>query len=420
LTFDIAGLELFLPLVTGSRVVVVSREVSRDGEQLGLALLRHAATVMQATPSTWRMLLDASPLPPGPPLVLCGGETLPPDLARRLLDLGGTVCNLYGPTETTIWSTLSPITAVDGPLSIGKPIANTQIYLLDRNLSPVPIGVRGEVYIAGEGLARGYAKSPDLTAERFLPHPWASLAGERLYRTGDLARSRSDGTLEYLGRSDTQQVKLRGYRIELGEIEATLHRHPAVREAAVVLRDEHPTGKYLAAYVVIQHQMQATQQDLQGFLREHLPDYMVPTIFTYLERLPLSPNGKVARAALPVPQRTARSQEGYVAPQSELEQHLSHIWQEVLDKAPIGIHDNFFDLGGHSLLLMQVRSKLQVSLGYEVSVVDLFRYPTIRVLSAYLSGQLQQPSRHQTTTRRVHQRKTALQNYKRSRERKEQ
>jgi amino acid adenylation domain-containing protein len=415
-SFDIAGLELFLPLVTGSRVVVVSREVTRDGERLATALLEHGSTIMQATPSTWRLLLSTSGLDTRPLHILCGGETLPPDLARRLLDLGRTVWNLYGPTETTIWSTVYPVASVDGPLPIGRPIANTEVYLLDRDLQPVPIGVTGELYIGGEGLARGYINRPDLTAERFVPHPWGSLSGERLYRTGDLARYQANGTIEYLGRSDSQ-VKLRGYRIELGEIEATLQTHPAVQEAVVILREVDETSTYLApttpslvAYVVrAAESEQEMAFALLEHLRKHLPDYMIPTHVVELPSLPLSPNGKVNRKALPEPSRTAQRLEGYVAPQSELEQRLSEIWQQVLGvRTQVGVNENFFDLGGHSLLLIGVRSKLEAYLGYEVPVVDLFQYPTIHALSTYLSGQQEQQALFQPIAERVRKRKGTL------------
>jgi hypothetical protein len=302
---------------------------------------------------------------------------------------------------------------------IGRPIANTQIYLLDADLQPVPIGIPGELYIGGVGLARGYLKRPDLTAEKFIANPFpCACLGERLYRTGDLARYRTDGAIEFLGRID-QQVKLRGFRIEPGEIEATLRGHARVQDAVVVLCEEDEERRYLAAYVAKAStpleplEEQSTQEELQNYLRERLPDYMVPAVIVSLQTLPLTPNGKVNRKALPIPERAMQSEEGYVAPQSELERHLTEIWQQVLGgRTQVGIYDNFFELGGHSLLLIQVCSKLQTYLGYEIPVVNLFKYPTIHALSLHLSERQEQRPLLQPITERVQKRKEALRKYK--------
>jgi len=436
LSFDIAGLELFWPLVTGARTVIASRETAMDGQKLASILDEQSATIMQTTPSIWRILLDAHWQPTRPMCVLCGGEAFPPDLARQLLDLGVAVWNLYGPTETTIWSTICPITVgtwtgaspvrvpVDAPLPIGHPIANTQIYPLDKYLQPVPIGVIGELYIGGIGLARGYWRRPELTAERFVANPFVeptSVVGERLYRTGDLARYRADGTIEVLGRID-QQVKLRGLRIELGEIEATLRSHPAVQDAVVALREENETRKYLIAYVVTRDLVgtgsaqgtgrgqapsvptapvrAVTPTILQGYLRERLPDYMVPTNIVFLETLPLSPNGKVDRKALPAPNwsgwpectETAPGKRPLALPQTPVQEQLALIWAELLHLSQIGIRHNFFELGGHSLLAVELLNRInkQFDPWYKthglqaLSLTTLFQAPTIEQLAALL------------------------------------
>jgi amino acid adenylation domain-containing protein len=406
-SFDIVGLELFLPLVAGARVVLASREVAREGERLGLALVEHGTTMMQATPSTWRLLLEADGLARSTLRVLCGGETLPPDLARQLLDLRGGVWNLYGPTETTIWSTLYPVVSGDGPLPIGRPIANTQIYLLDSNLQPVPIGVPGELYIGGEGLARGYWRRPDLTAERFIPNPFVGTGqepgpvprppvreGTRLYRTGDLARYRPDGTLEYLGRMDSQ-VKLRGYRIEPGEIEARLLDHPAVQDCIVIAREDEPGEKRLVAYVIASSlsavKPVSLPSILRNYLKEKLPRYMVPAALVLLERWPLTTNGKVDRSALPMPEfLSSEREETFVAPRTAVEKVLAGIWEDVLGGVagglaePVGIHDDFFELGGHSLLATQVVARIHETLQVALPLREIFEAPTVAEIAVLL------------------------------------
>jgi amino acid adenylation domain-containing protein len=416
ISFDLAVFELFVPLSAGGTVVLAENLL-----YLPAMLTASRVTLVNTVPSVLSEMLRLSPLPASVQTVNLAGEPLPPSLVQQLYqqETVQQVFNLYGPSEATTYSTVAPIgRSVSQSVPIGRPIANTQIYLLDSNLQPVPVGVPGELYIGGEGLARGYWRQPDLTAERFITNPFAGIEQShdpraRLYRTGDLARYRADGAIEYLGRID-QQVKLRGFRIELGEIEATLRGHPAVQEAVVVLYEEDGDRKYLAAYVVPLEE-RPRPEELQTYLRQHLPDYMVPATFVYLEALPLTPNGKVNRKALPAPARTAQRFEGYttsgyfVAPQSELEQRLAEIWQEVLGiQEQVSTTSNFFDLGGHSLLIIQVRSKLQAYLGYEVPVVDLFQYPTISTLSTYLSGRQEQQSLLQPLAERVRKRKGAL------------
>ncbi|HYT32700.1 MAG TPA: amino acid adenylation domain-containing protein, partial [Thermoanaerobaculia bacterium] len=383
LSFDIAALEIYLPLIVGARCVVVGRDVASDGTRLRKALASSRATVMQATPATWRMLLDAGWPGSDRLRILCGGEALPRELANQLLARSAAVWNLYGPTETTIWSTLYRADIGDGSIPIGRPIANTKIYILDAHLRPLPVGVAGELYIGGAGLARGYFRRPELTLEKFIPSPFAQEPGDRLYRTGDLARYLPDGNIEYLGRID-QQVKIRGFRIELGEIEAVLSQHPGVREAVVIAREDQPGTKSLAAYLIAAEQA-PTLEGLRGFLKEKLPDYMVPGSFVFLKAFPLTPNGKVDRRALPVPDQT-RPELGraYEAPRDELELRLSKIWEKALSVRPIGVHDNFFELGGNSLLAGRLFAQIQRMCRKDLSPIALFQAPTIEQLALLL------------------------------------
>ncbi|HEU5373874.1 MAG TPA: amino acid adenylation domain-containing protein [Ktedonobacteraceae bacterium] len=384
LSFDIAGLELFLPLLVGACVIIASRETAANGADLALALKRSQATVMQATPVTWRLLLAAG-WQGNPSLkLLCGGEALPLDLARQLLELCGTLWNLYGPTETTIWSTARQITAGDSLISIGRPIANTQIFVLDTHLQPVPIGVPGELFIGGDGLARGYHRRPDLTAEKFVSHPFSTATHARLYRTGDLARFLPTGELEHLGRLD-YQVKIRGFRIELGEIEAVLSEHSSVRQAVVVAREDTPGNKLLVAYIVLADGEAPTITTLRGFLKERLPDYMVPAAFIPLDKMPLTPNNKIDRRALPAPDASSRLQgEEFVAPRTPTEEQLAAIWAELLGLPRVSVTENFFALGGHSLLAVRVLLRIQERLQVELPLSTIFEAPTIAELALKL------------------------------------
>ncbi|HEX7648317.1 MAG TPA: amino acid adenylation domain-containing protein, partial [Noviherbaspirillum sp.] len=387
LSFDIAALELFLPLVAGARVVLASRETATDPGQLA-ALAEHCgATMMQATPSTWRMLADHGwPQSTRPLKVLCGGEALPVDLARQMLQHAPAIWNMYGPTETTIWSTLDCIASVEENPSIGRPIGNTRIYILDGHLNPVPIGVAGEVFIGGEGLARGYLHRPALTAERFIADPYSDLPGARMYKTGDLARYLPDGRIDYLGRIDNQ-VKVRGFRIELGEIEAALENCEGVVQAIVVARDDATGGKRLAAYVVPAQGMDAgaavdgmtRAEALRTALAQSLPDYMLPSCFVWLDRLPLTPNGKIDRKALPAPDMN-HGDSAYAAPRTPDEEALAAIWAEVLKIDRIGIHDNFFALGGHSMLAAQVISRIGKAFQVALPLRTLFEMPTVAAI----------------------------------------
>ncbi|HEV2801334.1 MAG TPA: amino acid adenylation domain-containing protein [Pyrinomonadaceae bacterium] len=384
LSFDIAALELFLPLITGARLVIAPRDAASDGLLLGELLAGSGANVMQATPSTWRMLLEAGWTGDPRLKVLCGGEALPADLAATLSARVASLWNVYGPTETTIWSTVDQTDGTDESISIGRPIANTELYILDRELQPAPIGVSGDLYIAGVGLARGYLHRPELTGERFVPDPFAQQPGRRMYQTGDVARYRRDGRVELLGRSD-QQVKVRGFRIELGEIETALGRHTAVGQCAVVVR-ERSGDKQLVAYVTLRGEEAATSSDeLRRFLEQSLPAYMVPALFVVLEQLPLTPNGKVNRQALPQPTETSLAAgRVYVAPQTPLEEKLAALFAEVLGLARVGRDDDFFRTGGHSLLATRLASRVRNEFGVEMPLRRFFESPTVGLLAAHI------------------------------------
>ncbi|CAN5848820.1 hypothetical protein BH11MYX2_BH11MYX2_20680 [soil metagenome] len=375
LSFDIAGLEIFLPLITGAKVVIADRDTVRDGDALARLLDTSAATIMQATPATWRMLLATGWRPPAHLTILCGGEALPPDLAAALLASAGALWNLYGPTETTIWSTVDRVQR-DRPISIGRPIDNTTIYILDDHRRPVPIGVAGELYIGGRGVALGYHQRPELTAERFLDDPFAPV-GARMYRTGDLARWTHGGTLEHLGRLDSQ-IKLRGFRIELGEVETALRASALVDDAAVILREDVPGNPQLVAYVITASDAALTTT-LKATLKTTLPGYMIPSVFVTLPAFPLTPNGKLDRKALPAPDRASTNE--YVAPRTSIELQLAAIWRDLLGIERVGVHDDFFALGGHSLLAIRVVALLRAKLGREIPLRLLFEASTLETLA---------------------------------------
>lgn len=388
LSFDIAVLELFLPLIVGAKVVLVGRDAAADGPQLLDTLTRSQATVMQATPSTWRLLLAAGWPGDKTLKILCGGEALPPTLAQQLLEHSASLWNMYGPTETTIWSAVHQIGAAASKIPIGRPIANTQIHLLDKRLRPVPIGVPGEIYIAGAGLARGYLGRSGLTAERFVPDSFSAAAGQRMYKTGDQGRYLADGTIEFLGRND-HQVKVRGFRIELGEIETALNRYPGVAEATLITYQDASDSSSLAAYVVPAGEQPPTSNDLRDHLRATLPEYMVPTAFVFLERLPLTPNGKIDRKLLPTPGRDQLAGvTAFAPPSTPFEEIMAEIWQELLRLETIGIYDNFFTLGGHSLLATQVISRVRDRFEVDLPVRTLFEAPTIATLGARIEQTL--------------------------------
>ncbi|HKR15461.1 MAG TPA: non-ribosomal peptide synthase/polyketide synthase [Pyrinomonadaceae bacterium] len=381
LSFDIAVLELFMPLLTGARVVLLTREQTMDAAMLSEQLSTSKATLMQATPATWRMLSESGWKAESPLKVLCGGEALSRELAHQLANSGAELWNLYGPTETTVWSLTTRIEADEKRITIGRPMANTQVYVVDKQLRPVPVNVPGELYIGGDGLARGYLKRPDLTAERFVPNPFRDQEGARLYRTGDLVRYRDDGNIEYLGRID-QQVKIRGFRIELGEIEAQLERHAQIRQAVVTANDDAGGDKRLVAYLVTQAGETVATSELRSFLKEQLPEYMVPSAFVHLAELPLTANGKVDRKRLPAAEfnRDEMTVE-FVAPRTPAEETVAGIWAAVLKVERVGVLDNFFELGGHSLLATQVMHSLRETFHVELPLRSIFESPTVSDLS---------------------------------------
>jgi len=385
ISFDIAALELYLPLVVGARIELIPREVSVDGAALAEVLESSAATVLQATPATWRMLVESGWRPRRALKALCGGEALPRDLADALLDRVSELWNLYGPTETTVWSTLARVAASPEPITVGRPIANTRIYVLDEARQPAPIGVPGEIWIGGAGVALGYHRRSELTAERFAADPFASENGARMYRTGDLGRWDAQGRLHHLGRLD-QQVKIRGFRIELGEIEAVLATHPAVRQAVVVPREASPGDARLVAYIVFAPGDELTASDVRRHLRRELPDYMIPAAVVALDALPLTPNGKIDRKALPDPYQTALSTtEEFVEPATAAERELADIWREILGVQRVGANDNFFEIGGHSLLALRVVSLTEKRMGWRLDPRTLF-FQTLRQLAAMKEG----------------------------------
>ncbi|MFE1376766.1 amino acid adenylation domain-containing protein [Streptomyces pharetrae] len=380
--FDIAGLELFVPLLSGSAVVVAARDVVRDPAALCDLVLSTGASVMQATPSLWRAVLAQDPAVVERLRVLIGGEALPADLAVALAERAASVTNLYGPTETTIWSTAWQVTpgAARSP-RIGRPIANTQVYVLDAGLRPVPPGVPGELYIAGDGVVRGYHGRFALTSERFVADPYGA-PGSRMYRTGDLARWTKDGELEYLSRVD-DQVKLRGFRIELGEIEAVLASHGQVAQAAVIVREDRPGDKRLAAYVVGTQGARPQAAELRELAAGRLPGYMVPSAFVVLDAMPLTPNGKLNRRALPAPDHGTDMPQGR-APRSPREEILCGLFAETLGLASVSIDDDFFQLGGHSLLATKLVSRIRTVLDAELAVRQVFEAPTVAELTTAL------------------------------------
>ena len=386
--FDIAGLELFAPLVTGGRVILASRETACDGAPLASLAVKSGATILQATPATWELLLGAGWTGKQGFKMVCGGEAMPLDLARKLAACG-TLWNAYGPTETTIWSSLAKIERPVDRITIGRALANTTMYVLDENRQPVPAGVPGELYIGGVGLTTGYWKRPELTEKKLVANPFGTGS---LYRTGDLVRYLPDGELEFLGRIDNQ-VKIRGFRIEPGEIEEALRKHPAVSAAVVTVNDHGHLDKRLVAHVVLTHGGLGhgglsrgelpDEAALREFLKAKVPAYMMPSTFVSRETLPHTPNGKVDRnalAALPPNERTVSGAE----PRGMVEVLLLQIWEDILRRRPIGVDEDFFDLGGHSLLGMRLIAAVERAFQKRLTLVDFFEAPTVRKMAELL------------------------------------
>ncbi|MFE5831534.1 amino acid adenylation domain-containing protein [Streptomyces sp. NPDC056508] len=381
--FDIAGLELYLPLISGAAVVLAGKETVTRPSAVVETVRRHGVTLVQATPAFWQMLLMDEPEGARGLRILVGGEALPPQLATALAGQAAEVTNMYGPTETTVWSTTSPVAPGSGTPSIGAPIGNTRVYVLDELLRPVPAGVRGELYIAGDGLARGYQGRPDLTAGRFVACPFGG-PGARMYRTGDLVRRGRDGRLEYIGRSDFQ-VKVRGFRIELGEIEHVLAEHPAVAQAVAVVREDRPGDQRLVAYAVPSGKADPASLDLAeltALLRGRLPEYMVPSAVVPLPGFPTSPSGKLDRGALPAPDQGAA--EPGRAPGSPTEETLCRLFADLLGRTGVGVDDDFFACGGHSLLATRLSGRIRNEFGVDSKVTMVFRNPTVARLAAHI------------------------------------
>ena len=391
LSFDVSISEIFITLTSGASLYLARRESLIPGLQLIQLLRDRGITHADLPPSALAVMPEAEL--PSLQVIIVGGEACPPDLAEKWSP-GRRFFNAYGPTESTVSATIAEYNpnSHSQKLPIGRAIANTQVYILDRHLQPIPVGIPGELYIGGVGLARGYLNRPELTEQRFIPHPFSDKAGVRLYRSGDLGRYLPDGNIEFLGRIDNQ-VKIRGYRIELGEIEAALQHHPQVREAVVIAKEIESGDKRLLAYVVSRSPTQfdfahrkLTGDELRRALRESLPEYMVPSAFVLLETMPLTSSGKIDRSALPDPDKfRLQTQTERVMPQTKTEQAIAAVWQELLQVEKIGINENFFDLGGHSLLLVKVQFRLQEVLGIEIAVADLFKYSTIQALAQYLT-----------------------------------
>jgi amino acid adenylation domain-containing protein len=392
-SFDISVLELLWTLTRGFKVVVHGDEGTAT---IADEITRHGVTHLQMTPSLARMLtLDARAFAALASLkqILLGGEAVPASLIHHIRQIfSGRIHNMYGPTETTIWSTTYRVEEPGSTVSIGRPISNTQIYMLDAEFQPVPVGEIGELFIGGDGVARGYWNRPDLTAERFLTIP--SLSPHRIYRTGDLARFLPDGNIEFLGRAD-YQVKLRGHRVEPGEIEAILEQCNGVRQAVVVVREDREGDKRLIAYLVPEATGAEAAGPLRRVLESKLPDYMVPSAFVFLPTLPLTANGKIDRKALlKLPPQSITFSTAAGPPENksvhqtsnEIERVVAAAWQDALGIPSVGMNDNFFDLGAHSLTVAEVQAKLQEALGREISLLDLFEFSTVSALARHLAG----------------------------------
>ncbi|NMG06761.1 non-ribosomal peptide synthetase [Brasilonema sp. UFV-L1] len=402
--------EIFGPLLQGVPTVIVPDEVVKNPQQFVATLAHNNVTRLVLVPSLLRVLLNTYTnlqfQLPQLKLWVSSGEALSIDLLQQFRQSlpDSTLLNLYGSSEVSADVTccsLNPHAPLPERVLIGHAIANTQIYILDANRQPVGVGVAGELHIGGDGLARGYLNRPELTAEKFIPNPFSDFSATRLYKTGDLARYLPNGEIEYIGRID-HQVKVRGFRIELGEIEARLTQHPTVGEAVVVVREDVPGDKRLVAYVVSQQELTPTFNELRNFLKENLPDYMVPAAFVPMKALPLTPNGKVDRKALPAPDSLHLQLETtYIKPQTDLEKSIATVWQKALNVEKVGIHDNFFDLGGHSLLMVMVHSQLRQIFQADFSILQLFKYPTISSLAKFFNqaNKNESPSFHQTDTR---------------------
>ena len=385
ISFDIAGLEIFLPLTRGSRLVIASQETTMDPELLAEKINAEKITLFQATPVTFRALVSTGWTGKKDLKILVGGEAFMKDLGRSLLNLCSELWNCYGPTETTIWSTVKKVTAEDvdgeGVISIGRPIANTELYVLNSAFIPQPVGVPGELYIGGAGVSEGYLNLPELSAEKFIRDPFSNGQGVKLYRTGDLVRYLKNGELQFLNRVDSQ-VKIRGFRIELGEIETILSGHPGIRENVVMVREIKPGEKTLVCYFLREEAERVKMADLRNFIAARLPDYMVPSIFIEMEKFPLTENKKVDKKLLPLPELKATSiSESYIPPVTPTQKKLARIWESTLKIEKIGLRDDFFEAGGHSMIAASMINKIEKEFGPRLPLSALFEKSTIEGLS---------------------------------------
>lgn len=392
ISFDIAGADIWMPWLVGAKTILASREAAGDGSELQRLITRHDITFLQATPVTWWLLLGAGWPGKSDLQIVCTGEALPTTLAVQLKPLVRRLWNLYGPTETTIWSTAYLLDQVAERVLIGRPLANTQCYILDEQRQPVPIGATGELYIAGDGLARGYLNQPELTAAKFVANPFVDGSESRMYRTGDLARYLSDGNIECLGRTD-HQVKIRGFRIELGEIETALKQHPSIRQAVVIAREDVPGDKRLVAYVLPSAGSTVERTELRELLKRQLPEYMVPADYVTVESIPISPNGKIDRNALPAPTQDIVSQEVPLShAYSGVEREVLRIFSQVLNVPRLSINDDFFDLGGHSLNALRVISMVNTQFSLDFPVRVLFQAQTPAAIARLIEARLENQS----------------------------
>lgn len=395
LSFDISVLEIFLPLSTGALVVIGSREVARNGSALIALMEKVDATIFQATPATWQLLLESGWQGKANLKALCGGEALSMELAKQLVPRVNSLWNMYGPTETTVWSTVQQVTEANithGIIPIGHPIDNWKTYIVDKWQRPVPVGVPGELWIGGKGVARGYINRPDLTAEKFIPDPFSDDPEDRVYRTGDLAAYLPDGAIQFKGRVDFQ-VKIRGFRIELGDIESNLVQHPGIQQCVVIVREDKPGDKRLVAYLIPADGVAPANEALRIFLQEKLPQYMIPSAFVTMEAFPLTASGKINRRALPEPQIDMLAVDAQRdGPRNLIERKLTSIWEAVLEIKRVGIHDDFFAIGGHSLSAARLMARIEKVFGLKLPLVTLFQAPTIAELAAIIQDREWAPS----------------------------
>jgi acyl carrier protein len=384
--FDASASEIFVTLLSGATLGLARQESLLPGQGL-LKLMREQGTTAVTLPPSVLAVLDGDELPELRTVISAGEACMAEVVARW--SAGRRFINAYGPTEVSVCATMSEDLDSASNLSIGRPISNAQVYVLDRHMQPVPVGITGELYVGGSGLARGYLNQPGLTAERFVPDPFGAAPGGRLYRTGDLARFQADGSISFIGRND-HQVKVRGFRVELGEIHAALISHQAITDCAVLAREDALGQQQIVAYLVFNQQDSSPIAELREHLRRQLPDYMIPSAFVRLDKLPLTPNGKLDRKALPAPGSSREAvSTGFAAPATEMERRVAQLWCAVLGLERVGLQDNFFEVGGHSLRLVQVQGRLREELGREVAVVDLFRYPTVGLLAGYLESSVE-------------------------------